>query len=100
MLIEAGPHREFILESIPQRGDPPYFVHSGPGGMFNQVHGVMVADWVEAVMTICDLTDYGQYQRGEQILINVPEGTGRLMIDKLVARQNDVVLDMNNSDDA
>lgn len=94
MSVETDSRNEFILEAIPPRGEPPYFVHSGTGSLPHHVHGAIKNGWVDALLEISDLTNYGLYASTEQIIVGVPVGTGRLTLKELAEYQPNVVFDM------
>lgn len=97
-------YEQKFVELIPQRGVPPYFVHSGKSenGMVRNVpvvHGVTHITWEGALFEIGDLTSFGEHIIGQQILADMPESLGLLTTDELATLQHKVVFDMNNPED-
>lgn len=95
---------ELILNEIPQRGEPPYFVHSGFSGWTAStlgVHGAIHNDWITALARIQELSGLVKSSRNQQILSNMPISVAAYSMDELneFIQNGHLVFDRTNPDD-
>lgn len=93
---------EQLERLIPQRGEPPYFVHAGLIEKMGRVaHGETKYSWLEALLRMGQLSSYGTHASGQQIIYGVPAKTGLLTEEQIkeYEQQGLIVFDMNKPDD-
>lgn len=65
---------DWIRQNVPQRGKGPWFVHSGRVDSLTDIQGATFDNWAEALLELCQLTDYGnpRHTSDQQIITGAP----------------------------